>query len=603
MTKKIIVSSVAAAAMVSTVTAGSIDVTVANNASYKVPSELLFKPAMNDVELDFTDFLNDATYVAELTTADRTDPVFGTITKVPGLTQNDSSFTLRVTDGVNPDKVADLEVPNDVPLLICDEGSGLSVAQYVPTTNGQIIFESTDVAPVTDTRDYVFRMGDCVTPIDPDEVLLTNIDPCTTQLEFDLLVYDASNGNLVDVARTDITIDHAPEYHLTLTGKTFADIGLFEQIDIADDGSIADATDLTGFQPDEAIEHDYEDFGPLYYAYPHTLGDTTGDARNFMYSYYDDLMAYPQAADPIAWWAVVGYDFDYRIQDAGGVDVIVNVMGNTQHFGGLIKEGLYDDPANYDVFSWYSDAGLIPSADCDERYGYFTCTTTGVFFDTTDEEREYVGVAFVGGLQASANEIYPQEFLSTVEVTGGLLGTDVAQVWPTPTYDISTCSVVEPDAADVGYWQWNGDHVVIPGVSAASTNPAVIKIYNGNIQDFDDRYDTYIWDSEVGYDDQSNISRAADVIFRLTDDEGNKAMVTGYSIPADQARAYQATTLLADAQAINPDFGANKPKFKAEVFVNNAPKNVHFLVIQLNDKGDRTVPVYKTQAYYNNGVN
>ncbi len=213
-----------------------------------------------------------------------------------------------------------------------------------------------------------------------------------------------------------------------------------------------------------------------------------------------------------------------------------------------------------------------------------------------------MGMIWTDGMQ---NQQTPIQWMNSATVISldsdrltplGADGQTRTQIWPDTTTGVDGNALchVKDTKGETGYWQLGGYHAFIPGMSIDTTVFSNLKIYNGLTQDDTDRMQKNISHMQ-GYNDESNIARAATVVMRLIDDKGRIATIQLENINANSARGWLSSDLLTRARtAYGPEFGGANGKFAAEIFVGNDPKSVHiYATKRMSDGSDPiALPVY-----------
>lgn len=467
---------------------------------------------------------------------------------------------------------------------------------------------------------YTFRKGMACDPIDgweqgenpygefgPADDLAFYADDidgssCTVDAAIHIATFDSSNTDrpVLDTANTGGVLTSVKEFHTRLAAKTFGEIKLMEWIDVRDgqapiNDEAGDYVQNNSYD-DDIHEHVTDPMQPSpylateahYYLLPHANINSyyyyTPSYEVGTYQYYLDMMDMPQQADPIAMYV--------QVTDAATLDYSAQTMSNHFWWDTNYDNWEPDDVNGVRNIGWWTNAGSLELVDeCDEHnYGVDCDVVYGPV-----SGNEFAGIAYVDGLQyqaATINWMNSQTRMMFESYrTGGnfnMVDGSEIQMWP----DDGACA---PETmGDTGYWQWGGFHAFVPGiVEKDGVKQSNIKIYNGLVQDDTDRLHKGAVAGDLGYNDESNIARAASVYMRLIDDNGYIVTVDMGTIAANSAMGYNSDEMLTAGQAKNPLFAANG-KFAAEVFVDNDPNAVHVFATQTFDDmtNPRVLPVY-----------
>lgn len=582
MTKKIMLSTVAVSMISSMAAAGTLQL---QGTPYTIAEEVVRGGAMSYQMMDISRLMHGAVYTAAI-------PNGGSV--------NDPSILLYLSD-------SDLYVPsqfeqNNIPAFCYEDPTNLltgytAIAVYDHTeqyadSSDQLIFRSfSNTDAVSNNNEYILmeieNAGDtaCVEPT--WEMYTSGVADCDPQNDAILELWDANNVQVeyyIDQAIDAEIFDVIREFTITLAAKTFGEIKVSEWVDVRNgEAPIVDHAERT--PNDDASTttsdiHTYADDTALaYFLLPHDI-----ILNNGYYNYYMDPMDLPMQADPIAWYI--------SITPADMIDYSVQTDSNSwwmhTDFTGTEPGNVPGHDHGVDVMSWWTDAGsLVPGNECSQYATYLDCYQTMPMVSGN----EYFGVAWYGGLQnQTLHAINPSEFESYVEFSNIETTNGYIRIWPYD-YNADTYCPAELPAEDTGYWQTGGFHVVVPVKNNARVS-SVLRISNGLTQTHTDRLNRVITDYTspingddalmspeegiIGWNDETNIARTADVYFRMTNGlTGEVTTVYGgdaWKIGPNMTLAVNVAQIM---QMADPAFGDDDLFMgTAEVFVNNDPKNV-----------------------------
>jgi hypothetical protein len=415
---------------------------------------------------------------------------------------------------------------------------------------------------------------------------LTECDPSS---DAELTLWNAntigSDPNALDTATDADIVDWQREFTITLAAKTFGEIKVDEFVDVRNaEAPIVDHAERTPNQDVNTTTADIHVTAPdtplAYWLLPHS-----GNLRRLeagTYNYYGDIMDLSQQADPIVWYVSIApqgpgmNQIDYSVQVAGTNHTRIwttmdgSEPGNVPGWDQGVK-----------VLAWITNAGSLQSVvDCAQNQHSVECEA-----NNQDDASGigYMGVSWYEGLQNQTEvAINPTDFKSEIFFASDRTDNKEVKVWPFDYASEEACPAAL-QSEHTGYWQYNGYHAVV----AAKNNErvsTVLRISNGLNQNFADRNmlmrptiahsDTQDVDALVGYNDQTNIARTADVYFRVTTEDGQEFAVYSdeWKIAPNSTKVVKLVDIM---QQVDPAFTADTPFMGTiEIFVNNDKKNV-----------------------------
>ena len=417
----------------------------------------------------------------------------------------------------------------------------------------------------------------------------------------------ADNNAQLDTATDTGLVDYQREFTITLAAKTFGEIKVAEAVDVAN--GAAPIVDHAHRSPNQDYNTTVADIHanapdtPLrYWLLPHNTGFSIG-----RYDYYgSDFSMQAQQADPIAWYVSVApqgmgpnqIDYSVQVNNTNRVHLYTKMDGyepDTEHQG-------------VEVWAWYTNSGnVVPQFDCNQSHNSIVCDQDGL---PNASGYGYMGIGWIGGLQdQSVAPINPTDFTSIIEFASDRTGGKLVQVWPFD-YESGEACPAKLEAENTGYWQFGGYHAMVSAKYNERVS-TVLRISNGLNEGFGDRnsiteptpahsynpqsgnYDAY-----VGYNDQTNIARAADVYFRVTTEDGKEYAVydADWKIEPNSTKVIK---LLDIMKKVNPTFTENSTFMGSlEIFINNDAKNITIDALE-NVKGStdsRTLNVKEMQT-------